>query len=323
MSMLSVKHISKTYPGEHYGAVNDVSFELRKQEILTITGRSGSGKSTLLQMLAGLMKPDNGMIEFHGTLLENPEEQLIAGHPKIKMVFQDYKVKAGMTVEENVKYMLLNYHDDFKKERTEELLKLTGLVDFRLKKTHELSGGQLQRLSIARALADGPELLLMDEPFSNLDPITKENIIIVLRDILKNEGISIVLVTHDTRDALMVSDRIGYMSLGNLLQIESGEDIYSMPVNLEVASFFGRVNNLYSITGKEEFIRAEKMYIEDHSDDGCQMEVVDCFNTGHGFLLMLSHKSQDQYYIYSKRRKKTGETINVCFEDKDILSFSG
>ena len=87
--MLSVKHITKTYPGEDYGAVKDISFNLGMNEILTIVGRSGSGKSTLLQMLAGLMKSDSGEILFHGSVLENPEEQLVAGHPKIKMVFQD------------------------------------------------------------------------------------------------------------------------------------------------------------------------------------------------------------------------------------------
>ena len=130
--MLSVKHITKTYPGEDYGAVKDISFNLGMNEILTIVGRSGSGKSTLLQMLAGLMKSDSGEILFHGSVLENPEEQLVAGHPKIKMVFQDYKVKIGMTVEENIKYMLLNYHEDYRSARTSELLSLTGLESFSL-----------------------------------------------------------------------------------------------------------------------------------------------------------------------------------------------
>ena len=282
--MLSVKHITKTYPGEDYGAVKDISFNLGMNEILTIVGRSGSGKSTLLQMLAGLMKSDSGEILFHGSVLENPEEQLVAGHPKIKMVFQDYKVKIGMTVEENIKYMLLNYHEDYRSVRTSELLSLTGLESFlEKKKTNELSGGQLQRLSIARALADEPELLLMDEPFSNLDPVTKENLIIALRNIIQNEQLSIVFVTHDTRDALMVSDRVIYMSSGQLVQLGEVSKIYNQPINLEVASFFGRINHLKSITGEDVFIRAENCHIEENKANGVKMAVEACFNLGHVF----------------------------------------
>ncbi len=318
--MLSVKNISKTYPNEQYSAVGDISFELRKQEILTIVGRSGSGKSTLLQMLAGLMKPDSGEIAFQGVALENPEEQLLPGHPKIKMVFQDFKTKIGMTVEENIKYMLLNYNDDYKKERTEELLKLCGLDSFRYKMQNELSGGQLQHLSIARALADEPELLLMDEPFSNLDPITKENLIIALREIISSESLSIVFVTHDTRDAMMISDRIAYIQKGQLMQLGTVNDLYHQPDSLEIASFFGRVNSLESITGQIEYIRAESMQITSDEEIDLEMEVKHCFRIGNGFLLHLTYKSNAEYYIYSERQLMSGQRVFVSYDKEQVLN---
>lgn len=319
--MLNVKNISKTYPGENYGAVVDISFNLREQEIFTLVGKSGSGKSTLLQMLAGLMKPDSGEIIFQDEPLENPEEQLVAGHAKIKMVFQDYKTKIGMSVEENIRYMLLNYNDEYKKERTEQLLLLCGLEAFRNKKPNELSGGQLQRLSIARALADEPELLLMDEPFSNLDPITKENLMMSLREIIKTEHLSIIFVTHDTRDALMISDRIAYISNGRILQLDTVDNIYHQPNSLEIASFFGRVNSLKSITGLQQYIRAEDMTILSSSKEGVSMEINSCYNIGHGFLLHLAHKSSFEYYIYSQRRHKVGQKMSVGFDKERVLSF--
>ncbi len=320
--MLSVNHISKTYPGEDLGAVNNVSFELNANEILTIVGRSGSGKSTLLQIIGGLMKPDSGEIVFHGKALENPEEQLVAGHPKIKMVFQDYKVKIGMTVEENIKYMLLNYNNAYKQERTDELLTITGLEPYRSRKTNELSGGQLQRLSIARALADEPELLLMDEPFSNLDPITKENLIMALREIIKNEKVSIVFVTHDTRDALMVSDRLIYMREGSLIQEGTVSEMYDQPINEEVASFFGRINSLESITGNKQYIRAEDMRMDIDNPDSTEMIVENCFSLGRVFLLTLSHNSRFEYYIYSERQQKVGQVVSVSYDKNRILHFS-
>ena len=147
--MLEVKNISKKYPGESLGAVNDISFTAEKGKIQSFVGRSGSGKTTMLRMLAGLMAPDSGTISYDGVSYDDPNEQLIKGHEKVKLVFQDYQLKPNMTVEENIKYQLLLFDNKFQEERTKELLDLCGLTALAHKKPNELSGGQQQRLSLA------------------------------------------------------------------------------------------------------------------------------------------------------------------------------
>ena len=320
--MLEVNNISKTYPEESYGAVNDVSFTVGENEILALVGRSGSGKSTLLQMIAGLMKPDRGDILFKGEALENPEEQLIAGHERIKMVFQDFKVKPNMTIEENVKYKLLHFDKVYQQERSTELLQLCGLAEFKDRKPHELSGGQKQRLSIARALADDPDLLLMDEPFSNLDPITKENLLIELVDIVKSEGLSMVFVSHDTRDALMIANRVAYISAGKLIQIETPSGIYNTPIDIEVAGFFGRINDVSALTGERHtYVRAEDIKLGNTGDISASLELVRSVFIGEKILCEgRSDQVDDNYFFYiSPSLYLEKGTVDISFLQKDVL----
>lgn len=241
-SLLSVHKVSKAYPGESLGAVNEVSFTMEPGEIMSFVGESGSGKSTLLRMLAGLLKPDEGDISFQGTPLEDPEEQLIAGNSAIKMVFQDFDLMPNMTVSENLKYPLLTYNKDYANDRVAELLDLCGIQDLANKLPRELSGGQQQRVALARALADEPELLLMDEPFSQLDPVNTAQLLREVLRILKAAQVGLVFVTHDTSDALMISDRIGFLKEGNLMQVDSPGKLYRLPQNEDIARFFGPIN---------------------------------------------------------------------------------
>ncbi|MCE7990742.1 MAG: ABC transporter ATP-binding protein [Roseivirga sp.] len=241
-SLLVVHEVSKAYPGESLGAVNSLSFTMEAGEILSFVGESGSGKSTLLRMLAGLLKPDSGEISFQGKALENPEEQLIAGNSAIKMVFQDFDLMPNMTVAENLRYPLLSYDKVYANERVRELLQLCGIEELAGRLPRELSGGQQQRVALARALADEPDLLLMDEPFSQLDPVNKSQLLREVLRILKAARVGLVFVTHDTRDALMISDQIGFLKGGKLLQQGSPETLYRRPENLDIARFFGPIN---------------------------------------------------------------------------------
>lgn len=242
MTLLSVYKISKAYPGESLGAVNQVSFDMKAGEVMSFVGESGSGKSTLLRMLAGLLKPDEGQINFQGTALENPEEQLIAGNSAIKMVFQDFELMPNMTVAENLKYPLLAYDKAYAEERVQELMALCSISSLATKLPRELSGGQQQRVALARALADEPDLLLMDEPFSQLDPVNKSQLLREILQILKTTRVGLVFVTHDTPDALMISDRIGFLQQGRLIQIGTPGELYFSPGDIEIARFFGEVN---------------------------------------------------------------------------------
>lgn len=322
--MLKAENISKTYPGEDYGAVNNVSLSVGKNEIMALVGKSGSGKSTMLQIIAGLMKPDEGSIHFKDEILENPEEQLIAGHPSIKMVFQDFQLKPNMTVEENVRYKLLQFDKTYQSERTIELLGLCNLSEFATRKPKELSGGQKQRLSIARALADDPELLLMDEPFSNLDPLTKQDLLIELIDIVKSEDLGLVFVTHDTRDAMLIADKVGFLSEGELIQNDTAEQLYNQPLNLDIAKFFGRVNDVRGVTKEPNtYVRAESLKLGTDFDFQIQVRLQKSVFLGIHFMLELVHEeTSSRYFLYSEKDLgEQQEKVLVGFNAVDILSF--
>lgn len=322
--MLKAENISKTYPGEDYGAVNNVSLSVGKNEIMALVGKSGSGKSTMLQIIAGLMKPDEGSIRFKDEILENPEEQLIAGHPSIKMVFQDFQLKPNMTVEENVRYKLLQFDKAYQTERTAELLALCNLSGFAARKPKELSGGQKQRLSIARALADDPELLLMDEPFSNLDPLTKQDLLIELVDIVKSEALGLVFVTHDTRDAMLIADKVAFLSEGVLIQNDTPTRIYHNPINLIIAKFFGRVNEVGDVTEEPNtYVRAESLKLGADFDFQVQVSIQkSVFLGGHFMLETVEKSTRRQYFLYSQSdlSAQQGE-VSIGFNTADILSF--
>jgi len=316
--MLVVKNLSKKYPGESLGAVNDISFQANEGEILSFVGHSGSGKTTLLRMLAGLMGPDSGEIIYKGEPLDDPEEQLIAGHDKIKLVHQDYKLKPNMTVRENVKYQLLHFDKAFQQERTDELLALCKLEELSDKKPHELSGGQQQRLAIARALSEEPEILLLDEPFSSLDPMTKEDLLFDLLDIARLEKSGIILVTHDTSDALKVSERIGFIKAGKLIQLTAPFDIYNSPANLEIAEFFGRVNRLKTVKGIG-FIRAEHIFINEQCDVTFKVHVLTSSFLGSGFINQAETQSGEAIWFKSSTRLGEGEEVQVGYNTSDLL----
>ncbi|WP_305983149.1 ABC transporter ATP-binding protein [Roseivirga thermotolerans] len=323
--MLKITHLHKKYPGESLGAVVDVSFEMSGQEVLAIVGRSGSGKSTLLRMIAGLAKPDSGTIAFRGEPLKDPEEQLIAGHDKIKMVFQDFQVKPNMTVAENVRYKLLHFTGQFQQERTNELLEMCGLVSLASKMPHELSGGQQQRLSLARALADDPELLVMDEPFSNLDPIIKQDLLLELTDIVRKEGIGLILVSHDVQDALLIADRIAYLEDGKLLQMDSPKVIYRHPATLAIAQFFGRVNNVSALMNKKNtFVRAEDVHV--HVEGASQALSITAMVQSCRFLgsryLVTAQSGNTNLSLYHSHTLKTGQKIALRIDQSCILHFS-
>lgn len=322
--MLKVRNISKTYPGEDYGAVNNVSLDLIENEIVALVGKSGSGKSTMLQIIAGLMKADEGEVIFRGEVLENPDEQLIAGHSKIKVVFQDFQLKPNMTVEENVRYKLLQFDDVYQAERTSELLDLCNLSELAKRRPRELSGGQKQRLSIARALADDPELLLMDEPFSNLDPLTKQELLIELVEIVKSEGIGLIFVTHDTRDAMLIADRIAFLSGGELIQNDTVENIYKTPVNLEVAKFFSRINKVSHITGMpNSFVRAESLMPGKSFDYQVQVNLNRLIFLGDRYLIEADDMMSEHQYFFYTHDDFGYETKNLSigFSASDVLRF--
>lgn len=334
---LQVAGVTKAYPGESLGAVNALSFEMKEGEIQSFVGESGSGKSTLLRMLAGLLKPDEGTIHFQGQQLEDPGEKLIAGHPAIKMVFQDFELMPNMTVAENLRYPLLTYDKEFQKERVAELLELCGIASFAKRLPRELSGGQQQRVALARALADEPALLLMDEPFSQLDPINKSNLLRDVLGILKSEGVALVMVTHDTRDALMISDRIGFLQDGRLLQNDQPEVLYQKPANRTIAGFFGQINlfdrqalvevlpelaRVDATNGASEVgIRAEDVELLSDDGAGLEVKVEEVLYLGARYELRCTRPDQQSFVLFSRQAFVPGEIIKVSFSLERLIFF--
>lgn len=244
MHILELQHIHKRYTGSDYLAINDVSFQLNKGEILALVGESGSGKTTLLRMIAGLEHPDSGTVLLNGQTIVEGKKAVPANERNIGLVFQDYALFPHMTIAENVGFGLKGFSKQEKESIICETIALTGLTEDLSKYPHQLSGGQQQRVALARALAPRPDILLLDEPFSNLDAILRDQVREEVQQIIKKTGITAILVTHDTKDALCTADVIAVLSKGKLLQYADPISIYETPVSSYVAHLFGNFNVL-------------------------------------------------------------------------------
>ncbi|MFN3404108.1 MAG: ABC transporter ATP-binding protein [Cytophagaceae bacterium] len=242
MDLLSISNIQKKYAANADNAVNGVNFSLAQGKTLAIVGENGSGKSTLLKIINGLIDPDSGEVLFNGEKVKGPSENLVPGHQQIKMLFQEYNLFPKHTIKENILYHLRYYNDGYREERVKELLRLTHLENLEHKLPRELSGGQQQRVALAKALADEPLLILMDEPFSNMDIILKDQIKKEIFAVIEEKKLTCIFVTHDLKDALSLSDFIAVMKDGEIIQLDSPKNIYEKPANEYVAYLFGQVN---------------------------------------------------------------------------------
>jgi ABC-type Fe3+/spermidine/putrescine transport system ATPase subunit len=228
---------------KRYGSnivVEDLSLDINKGEFFTLLGSSGCGKTSTLRMIAGLDHPEYGTISFDGEVWADTAKRIFLRPQKrqIGMVFQSYALWPHMTVFENVSYPLRVRRRSF--ERVGEVLDLVHLSEHAAKSIAQLSGGQQQRVALARALVTEPRLLLLDEPFSNLDANLRSTMRAEVREIQKRLGLTVVLVTHDQLDAFVLSDRIGVMRLGRFEQIGSATSIYQNPESTYVRDFVGR-----------------------------------------------------------------------------------
>ncbi len=237
---LKIENISKIFEKER--GVKNVSFQLEKGELVSFLGPSGCGKTTLLNIIGGFVKNDSGSIYLEGKdITEYPPEKR-----EIVTVFQNYALFPHMNVIENVKYGLKyrGYNKEEQIKLAKEYLKIVGLEGYEKNSVGELSGGQQQRVALARALVLQPKILLLDEPFSNLDAKLKIAMREEIKELQKRLGISMIFVTHDQEEALSISDRIVVMSNGEIVQIGKPEEIYYSPKNRYVAEFIGKINFL-------------------------------------------------------------------------------
>ena len=255
---IQIENVTKKF-GD-FTAIDNLNLDIYKNEFFSLLGPSGCGKTTLLRMLAGFEKITNGRI-----LLDGEDISEIPPHLRpINMMFQSYALFPHMTVEKNIAFGLKqdNLPPNEISQRVEEMLELVELTDFAKRKPNQLSGGQSQRVALARSLAKRPKLLLLDEPLGALDKRLREQTQFELMDIQEKLEVTFVIVTHDQEEAMTVSSRIGVMDSGNLIQVATPTEIYEAPVNKDVADFIGDVNLLRGIYKGQNEVGTQL-----HSDD--------------------------------------------------------
>jgi iron(III) transport system ATP-binding protein len=223
-------------------AVDDVTLDVGSGELLALVGPSGCGKTTLLRLIAGFESPEAGSISINGRAVVRPGVWVPPEERQVGVVFQDYTLFPHMDVESNIAYGL-SRKNSYRAE-VDRMLSLVGLKGLERRMPHELSGGQQQRIALARALAPGPAVILLDEPFSNLDAGMRVQMRQEVRDILRRSGYAVVFVTHDQTEALFMGDRVAVMREGHIEQTGTPRDVFQSPVTRFVATFIGQADFL-------------------------------------------------------------------------------
>ncbi|MDA9160844.1 ATP-binding cassette domain-containing protein [Crocinitomicaceae bacterium] len=252
--MLEVKNISLKFEAL---VLKNISFKIKKGQIMGLVGKSGAGKSSLLNVLAGHLTPNNGAVFLNGHKLQNPIELLVPGYETIKIVSQDYNLDPHHTVEENIREALISLGEIKKNKRLKKLMKLLKLTDISNIKAINASGGEQQRLSIARAIALKPDILLLDEPFSNLDSQLRAKLFNHILKLRNEENMSIIIVSHDGQDVLGLSDFIYFLNNGKLSARKTPFNSYYNLKHLGNSKLFGIVNQI-SLNGENLRFRPDE-----------------------------------------------------------------
>ncbi|ASS48630.1 MAG: hypothetical protein A3D31_07260 [Candidatus Fluviicola riflensis] len=239
--MLAVRSLNLAFK---HTVLHNLTLEVQTGSIVGIVGPSGGGKSSLLKIIAGLLDPDSGEVTWNGKRVKGPADQLVPGHPEIQLVNQDFGLDIYHTVEENVVQKMLYLPSDVRTQFSEELLDLVELTHLRTQQAIHLSGGEQQRLAIARSLAMEPEVILLDEPFAHLDAHLKVRIGNYLKVLSEVRGTTCILVSHEGQDVLQWCSTIHFMQHGIIQRSDSPEAFYFKPASAYEGLFFGEINVL-------------------------------------------------------------------------------
>ncbi len=342
---LEVNHLSIDY--KEITALDDISFKLRKGQIGCLLGPSGCGKTTVLRSIAGFETPSAGEIILHNQLMSKAGWSLATEKRRVGMVFQDFALFPHLNVFQNITFGLREATSIDKQQRANELLELVGLANKIKAYPHELSGGQQQRVAIARAMAPRPEILLLDEPFSDIDAEQRQKLVHDIGVIIRQEGITTLLVTHDQLEAFALADQIGVMKNGRMHQWGTGFDLYHKPVDLFVANFVGQGVLLKGTVLDKNRVETELGIIEDgempgdlvkgdqalvlirpddiiHDDDSpMTAEILEKTFRGAAFLyrLRLPTGSKVLCFAPSHHNHRIGEHIGIRHEIDHLVTF--
>lgn len=294
MAFLAVTALTKTMAG--VPVVDKLGFTQNRFQKIAIAGETGSGKSTLLKMIAGLLQPDTGSILFENEKVVGPDFQLIPGHPGIAYLSQHYELRNNYRMEE-----LLEYANKLPGQQAGILFEVCRISHLLNRKSHQLSGGEKQRIALARLLVGSPKLLLLDEPFSNLDPIHKTILKSVLADMGRELGTSCILTSHDPMDTLSWADEMILMKNGKLVQKASPQTVYNQPVNEYAGGLLGSYNLLsfeeatavgmntgFHPKGKRVFFRPEQVSIHSRGEQDATVTATSYWGVYHEWQLAVS-----------------------------------
>jgi len=244
-AFLQAISLNKIYPGSQTSGVKDLNLTIKPGQITAIIGESGSGKSTLLRLLYGLLSADEGKVYFKGERVWGPEVKLIPGHDDMKMVTQSNDdLNLFAKVWDNIASMLPNTDLKAKEENTNKIMRQLKMMHLRDKKVVELSGGEKQRVSIARALITNPEVLLLDEPFNQVDTSFREGLQRDIREIVKETGLTVIIVSHDPEEVLSMAHELLVLKNGEIIESGWPKNLYLAPQNLYTAKLLSNCNVL-------------------------------------------------------------------------------
>jgi len=325
-TLLTIRQLEKSFTkGNPIVTINELS--LQRGSILAVVGESGSGKTTLMRLIAGLETPTRGTIAINDTIVTDDRTFVSPENRQIGMVFQDYALFPHLTLYKNVAYGLSKSQNI--NARVSEVLQLVGLEGYEERYPHQLSGGQQQRVALARALAPEPELLILDEPFSNLDASLKLQLRNEVFSILKSTNVTALFVTHDIEDAIAIADEIVVLKDGHIKQQGNAETLYKAPENLYIASLFSAVLELneirlksFGITpekGKRYAIRQCDFLVNQECNCMAQATIVkSAFQGGHYVNTL---RVPNGNVLNCITQQKLGGIVNIGFQRDTLLTF--
>lgn len=306
--MLKIDDISFSYQEEP--TIKNLSFKIEKGKNLAIIGESGCGKSTLLKLIYGLHDLDKGHIFWNDLEVLGPKYHLIPGMDYMKYLAQDFDLMPFITVAENVGKYLSNIYAEKKKERIAELLEIVEMTEYANVKAKNLSGGQMQRVALARVLALEPEVLLLDEPFSHIDNFRKNSLRRKLFDYLKKNRITAIFATHDSSDVLSFADEVLVMKQGQVVEQGNPKSVYDNPKSKYIASLFGDVNEI-EMHGKMQFIYPNQLEIVEKSE--LKVVVSKSYFLGRHYLIESIRNGQT---IFFENEKAIPPETQICLKTK-------
>lgn len=315
MSLLNVSGISKKQ--EDY-LLKNINFIQESSQRIAIAGSTGSGKTTLLKIIAGLIQPDEGEVLFEGTRVKGPVEKLLPGHPHIAYLSQHFELRNNYKVEELLH--MVNKLSDADAKLVFEVCRIDHLLN---RWSDELSGGERQRISFAKALVTSPKLLLLDEPFSNLDAIHRSILKSVINDIEERLNTTCILVSHDPVDLLSWADEIIVINQGKIIQRASAEEVYHSPVNEYAAALFGKYNTVSADlvhvfpslqNDTRRFIRPGDFQIN-HGENSVEAEVISSIFMGSFYEIEIS-VLKSKLFVASDKTFEKGTVVNISLKQR-------